>query len=348
MSGFAIIEGPYFRDILDQPRALRETVAGLTTDSAFADIADKLRGGAFDRVVLTGMGSSYFALHPLNHVLGQSGHTPVMVETSELIHYQAHLLTSRTLVVAVSQSGRSVEMVRLLESSRKRSTIVAVTNTAESPLATGSDAVVLTHAGIESTVSCKTYVATLVGLHWLASTLTGADLEATRRDLEALPSAFGHYLQGLRTHVESLAGRVKGISDIFMVGRGASLAAVGAGALTTKESTHVHAEGMSSAALRHGPWEMLSGKTFVVLFAGDPRTRELNLGMRRDLEQRGVPCAWVAQDAEEAECRLPNVFAPLLPVVEILPAQMMTLALAANANHEAGKFEHATKVTTVE
>jgi glucosamine--fructose-6-phosphate aminotransferase (isomerizing) len=345
---FSIIEGHYCRDILDQPGALRATVAALSVDTAMQAIAPNLRAGQFDRVVLTGMGSSYHALHPLNRTLGQVGHTSVMVETSELIHYHAHLLTPRTLVIAVSQSGRSAEIVRLFDCNRSQATIVGVTNHGDSPLATKSNAAIVTHAGEEFSVSCKTYVASLAALHWLASIFAAGDLNSTRLDLESVAPAVETYLRDWKMHVTKLAELLKGIEHLFLVGRGDSLAAVGTGALTVKESDHVHAEGMSSAAFRHGPFEMLSDATFVLVFAGDPKTRDLNFGLLRDVQGLGVRCAFVGEEAEQSELRLPAVAAPLRPIMEILPVQMVTLALAAQKNREAGKFVHATKVTTVE
>lgn len=348
MPELSIIEGQYCRDILDEPRALRETIAGLNANEAIETIAVKFREGEFDRVVLTGMGSSYFALHPLYLALVELGHTAIMVETSELIHYQTKLLAPRTLVVGVSQSGRSVEMIRLLECNKGQATIVGVTNYFDSPLGSESNAAIVTRAGAEFSVSCKTYVATLAALHWLGAIFAGTNLDDTRRELEAVAAAVEAYIRAWKTHVANLAERLRGVEHVFIVGRGSSLAAVGVGALTTKESTHIHAEGMSSAAFRHGPFEMANEKTFVLVFAGDSKTRELNLGLIRDLKEMGVRCAWIGEDATDAELRLPMTTPALRPILEILPVQMMTLALAALANREAGKFVRVTKVTTVE
>jgi glucosamine--fructose-6-phosphate aminotransferase (isomerizing) len=348
VAGFKIIEGPYCRDILDQPRALRETIATLAADSAMQRIVSKLRAGEFDRIVLTGMGSSYHGLHPLNLALCQFGYTSGMVETSELVHYQAQLLTKRTLVLAVSQSGRSVETVRLLETNRKVAAIVGVTNHRDSPLASASDALIVTRAGEEFSVSCKTYLTTLVALHWFASMVGGGELDTTRHELEAVAPAVEGYLSDWKTHVVKLAGRLKDMQHLFIVGRGSSLAAVGTGALIIKESDHVHAEGMSSAALRHGPFEMLDDKTVVLVFAGDVRTRELNSGLLRDLQKLGVRCGYIGEEAQDPELRLPAIAPMLQSIVEILPIQMITLALAANGQREAGRFVRATKVTTVE
>ena len=105
IADFSVIEGQYLRDILNQPQALNDTLAGLENSKALAHLAIRLNKGQFQKIVLTGMGSSFHALHPLNLELVEQGFTAVMVETSELIHYKAQLLDPKTLIVAVSQSN---------------------------------------------------------------------------------------------------------------------------------------------------------------------------------------------------------------------------------------------------
>jgi len=126
------------------------------------------------------------------------------------------------------------------------------------------------------------------------------------------------------------------------------LAAVGTGALIVKESAHFHAEGMSSAAFRHGPMEMLSDETFVVVFSGDHRTRKLNLRLLSDVRQEGGRAELVGETAALDCFRLPDHASSIRPILEMLPIQMITLALAARVGREPGKFERATKVTTTE
>jgi len=113
------------------------------------------------RIVLTGMGSSYHVLHPLMYTLIHCGLPAQMIETSELIHYAPALIEPHTLVIAVSQSGRSVEIIQLLERAHNKAPLISVTNSPDSPLATQSEATVLTYAGEEYTVSCKTYLTAL-------------------------------------------------------------------------------------------------------------------------------------------------------------------------------------------
>jgi glutamine---fructose-6-phosphate transaminase (isomerizing) len=344
----SVIEGEYLRDILDQPRALESTLAGLEQSKKLNDLAARLRRGKFKTVVLTGMGSSFHALHPLHLKLIDDGLTAIMVETSELVHYKSRLFDPKTLIVAVSQSGQSAEVVRLLEINAGKSAIIAITNTAGSPLASEANATILTQAGKEFSVSCKTYVTALMGLKWLEDLIGERDLRRTRQELKQAAPAVEAYLVEWRNHVQSLALLLKGIRHLFLVGRGSSLAAVGTGALIVKESDHFHAEGMSSAAFRHGPLEMLSEETFVLVFSGDNRTQDLNRRLLEDICEQQGRAELVSESSEFAACALPHVPRCIQPILEILPVQMITLALAAQAGREPGRFELATKVTTTE
>jgi len=348
LAEFSVIEGEYLRDVLDQPRALDDTLAGLQEPKKLRELAARLQKGEFKRVVLTGMGSSFHGLHPLRLELIDHGLTAIMVETSELVHYMRRLFDPKTLIVAVSQSGQSAEVVRLLEINGSTSPVIAITNTAGSPLATQADATILTQAGKEFSVSCKTYLTALMALHWLGDIFCERDLRHTCQELKQAAPAVESYLAHWKDHVQSLTQLLKGTRNLFLVGRGSSLAAVGAGALIVKEADHFHAEGMSSAAFRHGPFEMLSEETFVLVFSGDSRTRDLNQRLLEDVRERQGRAELVSEDAVFPACNLPAAPRPIQPMLEILPAQMITLALAAQAGREAGRFELATKVTRTE
>jgi glucosamine--fructose-6-phosphate aminotransferase (isomerizing) len=342
------VRGRYLDDLLDQPRALRATWGRLKEDAVFERIASACVRARFERVVLTGMGGSFFGFHPLSIELAERGWTPLMIETSELIHYYPQLLTASTLVIAVSQSGRSAETVRLLEMNRGKATIIGVTNDASSPLGTGAEFTVPIVAGEEFSVSCKTYVSTLLALRLIGAALCGVAIAPRLRDLEAAPDAVQGYLANWKSHAAELADSIGEARNVFLVGRGASLAAAQAGALIIKESDHVHAEGMSSAAFRHGPFEMLQRDVFVGVFAGDAKTRALNEQLFEDVRGTGVRAVLFAEGAKAESCRLPGAHPALSPIVEILPAQMMTLALAALKGREPGRFERVGKITAIE
>lgn len=332
-----IIEGAYLGDILDQPRALRSAAAGFKPAPGLDGIARRLAGGGFRRVVLTGMGSSLYALYPLSLRLNNDGYCCLHVETAELVHSLPRVLTPETLVIAVSQSGRSGEIVRLLGMLPDGAPLIGVTNDASSPLAERAGAVVLLNAGTESTVTCKTYVATLMALEWLCCALRGGEPAG----FDGAAAAVEGYLATWRERVEEFMRLLDGVTHVFVTGRGDSLAAAETGGLILKESAHAAAEGMSCPAFRHGPFEMLGPHVFVMVFEGDAPA--LNRRLADDIIAAGGRAMLFAEGEN-----LPRVARPLRPVVEILPVQMVSLALAALAGREAGKFERASKITSVE
>lgn len=346
LTEFSVLDGPYLRDILDQPRALQDTLNALEDGKALRNVASRLND--YKAVVLTGMGSSFHALHPLQVELIELGVPALMLETSELVHYHEHLFDRKTLIVVVSQSGQSAEVVRLLQVNARRSPLLAVTNTAGSPLAVEATAALVTRAGTEFSVSCKTYVTGLMALRWLSDIFYGRDLQRTRHNLAAACTAVQNYVAGWKEHVEELAQRLNGIRYLFLVGRGPSLAAAGMGGLIIKEAAHFHSEGMSCAAFRHGPWEMLSPATFVLIFAGAEKTRELNLRLLADVREQSGLAELVSEDSPCRPCTLPKGPECIRPILEALPVQMITLALAAQAGREPGSFERATKITTTQ
>lgn len=343
-----LVEGQYLYDILAQPRALADTVALLSDSKPLRSLVARIRNGRFRSVVLTGMGSSLQALHPLNNELIGLGLPAIMVETSELIHYEQRLFDPRTVFVAVSQSGRSAEIVRLLKVNRRQSPVIGVTNTGGSPLARNADAVVLTHAGTEASVSCKTYVTTLAALRWVGDLISDRELRDSSRDLRQASHAVESYLLHWRDHVGGLANSLDEVRNLFLVGRGNSLAAVGTGALIIKESTHRAAEGLSSAGFRHGPFEMVGPGTFVLVFGGDRKTIKLNQKLLGDIHAHRGKGEMVSHTSNFPPCALPAAPALIHPILEILPVQMMTLALAALTGREAGRFELASKITSRE
>jgi len=347
-STFQIIEGGYLRDILDQPHALAASLKQLEISPELATLAAPLRSGKIRRVLLTGMGASFHALHPLFLRLNTCAYTALAVETSELIHSLQSWFEPQTLVIAVSQSGQSAEVVRLIEENRGRAAIIAVTNVADSPLAHRANALILTKAGEESSVSCKTYLTVLMALHLLGAFLCGCDVSRTREELAQIIPAADSYLRGWRDHVFAMAKELEQIRHIFLLARGSSLAAAGEGALIIKESVRLYAEAMSGAAFRHGPLEMVSGETFAVLFAGAEATRGLQAKLREAIHDAGGKTAWISQDIGPGPWNVPFTPASVSPVLEILPVQMMTLAMAANAGIEAGRFGRIPKITTTE
>ncbi len=343
----SLIAGPYLADLLIQPDALREVCTGLARRTLADDVAGGLRSGRFRRVVLTGMGTSLHALYPLHLALSEQGHASFLHETSELLLGFGPLRARDTLLVAVSQSGESAEIVGLMNHAAAFGHVVAVTNNPASSLGRAAGTVLPIQAGPENTVSCKTYINTLGVLSWLAAALTGRDLAAATAELVAVVPLLRGYLDRTGDHVAALGERLSGVRSVFVTGRGVSLATAWTGGLILKESTRQPAEGMSCAAFRHGPFEMISDEILVLVLAGDARVDSLHRRLAAEIVHGGGRAVVIAAvDASAEVFRLPLVPPGLLPLVEILPVQMVSLALAARDGREAGRFERASKITT--
>lgn len=336
----------FLNDLLDQPSALQATLDDLSSTPPLTSLNRHLSDGRYRRVILTGMGSSYHGLYPLQLRLINRGLCAIRLETAELIHHAQELLDTHSLIVAVSQSGQSAEVVQLLQLTGGEVTVVGVTNTPGSTLAEKASVVLLTQAGTETSVSCKTYISGLAALTWLGDELTGERTQFS--SLAGVPQKVAEYWSGWQGYVGKLSQKLAGVQHLFLLGRGNSLAAACTGALIIKEAARFGAEGMNSAAFRHGPLELISPHTFALVYLGAGATSTLNAKMAQDILAAGGLAEKVGMGEGSPPFHLPICPHPALPILEILPAQMLSLALAEILGIEAGRFIHASKVTATE
>ena len=343
-----IVEGAYFSDLLAQPDTLRAVREGLADTHLAAPLLADWRAGRFARILLTGMGSSLHAAYPLHRAISGAGFVSHWIEAAELLQGFAPLYSPQTLLVAISQSGESAEIVSLAKRADDFGHLVGITNSERSSLGRAAGSRLPLNAGIESTVSCKTYVATLAVLRWLGAQLLHGDAHFALEELAQVERSVREYLSHWREYIRELLPLLEGIQDVFVTGRGDSLAAAGTGGLILKESTRRHAEGMSAAAFRHGPLEMAGGSVLVLIFEGDESVSPLHRRLANDILSGGGKAALIGpRTAGLNVFRLPDAPASVQPIVEILPVQMLSLALAARDGFEAGRFERASKVTDI-
>lgn len=332
---------PYLEDILDQPRALRDTADLLARTHLSESLLVRLRSAP---LILTGMGSSLWALLPLYQRLRALGLPCWWVETSELLASDGSHRRPDTVVIAASQSGASAEIVTFLADRAAGVEVVAITNTIGSPLDESSDTTVLVRAGAEAAVSTKTYVTTLLAAEWLGDQIVGTAMGSADGAIRAADD----YLASSRDRVAALRPLVDGVRAFFVVGRGASLGTTGTAALVFKESVQVPTEGLSGSAFRHGPLEMAPEAGIVTLaLEGADDTKALQHRLVADVHRIGGVAHLFGADATEPY-RLPRVATRWLPLVEILPMQLITVAIGENRGVHAGEFRHLSKVTTVE
>ncbi len=333
-------------DIRGQGGALRELAGHADEVGA---LVDELELGSFDRIVLSGMGGSHYAAYPAWLALVGRGLPAWWVDTAELLHDAAGLVGGRTLLWLTSQSGESAEIVELLRGLRasSRPTVVGLTNTPESTLAEAADHVVLLHAGDEQAVSTKTFVNTLGAFSLAVAT----DRTEAVGGLGRAAAALDDWAGSLDAAVERAAALLDGPAGVVIVGRGRSLAAARAGALTIKEAAKTHAEALGSGAFRHGPVELAGPGLAVIVLAGDARAADLNRALAADVAGYGSPVAWVGDGCPEG---VPALASPGVDsafgrqVAEIAALQACSVALAGLHGIEPGVFRFATKVTTVQ
>jgi glutamine---fructose-6-phosphate transaminase (isomerizing) len=343
---------PTLANIYEQPGSLRTLAPTLTQQiSRLQPIREQIQQGAFQRIIFTGMGGSLAVCHPAALHLMQAGLTALVLESSELLYSYDSILDSRTLLIAVSQSGESVEVIRLLEAHGHKLTTIGITNHPQSTLAQRSTACIELHAGPEHMVANKTYTTSMVALGAVARALSGTALDSypgvvlrAADTLEAMLPTWDEMAQALAEHLRPAR-------FIVYLGRAESRASVQAGALLTKETAKLPTEGMVAGQFRHGPIEVLvQGEAMaVVIFTGAASTQALNLTLAADLWAKGTTVVCIGAVPEGAlGFPVDSPDPAVTPLLEVVPVQLLAARLAQVHGIEPGHFFHGTKVTSTE
>ena len=333
---------PFETDIAAQPEALRafaqspvstELTAALTRD--------------YDRIVLSGMGSSHHAALPTWRQLVAAGLPVWWVDTGQLLDSPA-LITPRTLVMITSQSGASGEVAALIDRDRRTqaATLISITNDPTSPLGRAGDALLRLQSGDEATVSTKSYLNSLAAHQQILHVLTGApgpDAEHTAKVLEALRPP------------EVLADLATAFADtpdarLVFVGFGDHAATALYAGLITKEAAKIPAEGYVGGQFRHGPLELAGPGLTAVLFSGgdtDPARPSLRQ-LGTDLLRSGSTVLAVGDLALDGALEIPTPSPGLLDQLAhgAVVAQHLTVELATAKHITPGSFRFGSKITS--
>ncbi len=342
-------------EILAQPAAIRATVEDLLGPQRAQLERLSQMAEACDVVAFTGMGSSFYALPMATIPLNHAGIPSMALEASELLHYQLGLLHKRALLVVVSQSGESVEIVKLVAALEEwpeasRPLLASISSSGDNTLARASDVALVLRAGTERSVAIKTHTCTQAALVLLAAALSGDDLDEAAASVGAASEAMAALLQDWQTTLDPLFRRFEGATKPFLLGRGLSQVSTQAGALMLKESGHVAAEGMSVGAFRHGTMELAGPMLDVLIWTSDPRTASLNAGLASELAGYGARVALVgtAAAATSGVLHVPLPATELAPLVEVPVAQLWSRELALAQGRMPGRLDHLPKVIRVE
>ena len=297
------------------------------------------------------MGASYNAAYPAYLQLSGLPIPVMLVNAAELIHYMDGLIGTRTLLWANSQSGRSAELLHLIQRIEPTppACILASVNDETSPLAAAGDVCLPIHAGPEAAVSTKTYVNTLAINLLAAQQLAGREVEPLKGAMLTAADEIENYLSDWQARVNELDELLGDFETLILLGRGASMSAVWNGALTNKEAAKFSLEGMNAAEFRHGPLELAAPGFSALIFAGSLVTSALNRKLAVDIVEHGGHVIWLDSMIDP---ELPTFVFPVVdsvrPVTEILPMQLLTLVMAKRKGVEPGIFRFIGKITTTE
>lgn len=339
------------RNIRSQAQSLSAVLSHQRGEGApaLAEAASLLRKKR--RIVITGMGASLFASIPLQYALCSLGFEAEAVEAGELLHYRSGSFRDSVLVL-VSRSGESVEIVKLLELLKDSNSIIGVSNEPQSVLARDSD--ISLHIGslADEMVAIQTYTGSLLTLHLLAGSVAG-NCEAGADDAMRCLPAFASLIEDMMHRMSEWDDFLRAGSPVYLIARGPSGASAYEGALLFHEVAKSAAVSMPAASFRHGAVEVVDSHFRGLIFAGDGKTRELNAVLARDVVRFGgsvrvIGPACHSSDSSIQSLDLPPTPESLAPIFEIVPVQVAALRLAELRGIQLGSFRYAPQVTVDE
>jgi glucosamine--fructose-6-phosphate aminotransferase (isomerizing) len=318
------------QEIWSQPTVIRQLL-----DAEVPHIAQIIKQlPPFEYALIAARGSSdHAALYASYTWAGLAGYPIALAAPSLHTLYQTPARLAGALVVGISQSGQSPDILAVLEEGKKQGRpTLAITNDRSSPLATIADHVVELHAGPEQSVAAtKTYTAELTVLAAFAALWSGHPERLA--ELQSLPDRLEATLQGTAAIAPRIE-RYRYMDQCVVIGRGFNYATSYELALKLKELTYVMAISYSSADFRHGPIATIANGSPVILIMPSGQTYEDMLDLAHALQGLGAELLVIAESAQAlalAKTPLPIASAGpewLSPISAIIPGQVLALQLA--------------------
>lgn len=281
-------------EIHEQPDAIRAAVAAATGPAL--QIANALQGRQIDQIIIAARGTSDHAALYGQYLFQYLNAIPVTLATPSLFTvYHGALRVDHSLVIGISQSGESPDVIETLTSARQSGAYtIGITNVEGSPLALAADQALLCHAGPERSVAAtKTYTTTCAILATLAAALPGG--EGMRASLSRLPDLVSAALTVDET-IAQIATRYAYARHCITLGRGFQYSTAREAALKLEETCYVIATPFSTSDFRHGPAALIQSDVPVLLFAPPGRTADEAHELLRWLRERGADCIVVSGD----------------------------------------------------
>jgi glutamine---fructose-6-phosphate transaminase (isomerizing) len=335
----------FLQDIIRQPEEIREAIDHLIGGGrpqllAAADIIRKA-----DKVYLTGIGASWNAALAAGSLFHSGGRPVYLLDGSELLFAE---IPSGSVVIMLSRSGRSVEIVKLLAKVRAaKATVIGITNFEDGALAREADVPVLVPVRADWGISVNTY--TLLALAAAAVAVATVD---SFDDILAMKLSRGAATLAAQIPVwRQQLGQSLWLNSgacYYFLGRGASLASACETRLLWEEGAKSSATAMGTGTFRHGPQEITASDTRFAIWIDSERMREQDLTVARDLSALGASVMLIGHGLPTDAGNLIVEIPPMPPqwqfLIDIVPAQLAAEALARRTGVDCDTFRFASYV----
>ncbi|MFF1306449.1 glutamine--fructose-6-phosphate transaminase (isomerizing) [Streptomyces sp. NPDC058307] len=359
------------KEIAEQPKAVADTLLG-RIDAAGSLTLDEVRISdaelrEVDKVVIVACGTAFHAGMIAKYAIEHWTRIPCEVELASEFRYRDPILGPRSLVIAISQSGETMDTLMALRHAREQgSRVLAICNTNGSTIPRESDAVLYTHAGPEVAVaSTKAFLTQLVACYLVAlylgqvrGTKWGDEISAVVRDLSRISGEVERVLETMEP-VRALARSLADKDTVLFLGRHVGYPVALEGALKLKELAYMHAEGFAAGELKHGPIALIEEDLPVVVVVPSPRGRSVIhdkiVSNIQEIRARGARTIVIAEEGDEAVVpyadhliRIPATPTLLQPLVATVPLQVFACELATARGNEVDQPRNLAKSVTVE
>jgi glucosamine--fructose-6-phosphate aminotransferase (isomerizing) len=356
------------KEIFEQPKAVADTLIGRLTDNNQIELdelkmsADEVR--ALKKIVIIACGTAYHAGMIAKYAIEKWAKISVEVEIASEYRYRDPIIDGQTLVIAISQSGETMDTLMALRHAKAAGArVLAICNTNSSTIPRESDAVLYTHAGPEIAVaSTKAFLTQVVAVY-----LIGLHLAQVRKELsDAEVVDLYHELLELPAKIESILETVEPLraltrtfaqsTSVLFLGRNVGFPAALEGALKLKELAYMHAEGFAGGELKHGPIALIEEGTPVIAIvpAGhDHALDEKMLSNIQEVKARGARVIVIAEEGAEVTgaahvIRIPIAPALFQPVLATVPLQVFAYEMAIARGNDVDQPRNLAKSVTVE
>ena len=358
------------KEIQEQPSAIANTLRGhfidgrIVLDEQRMDLQE-LRD--VDKVFVVACGTAYHSGMVAKYAIEHWCRLPVEVELASEFRYRDPVLDRSTLVVAISQSGETMDTLEAVRHAKdQKARVLAICNTNGAQIPRESDAVLYTHAGPEIGVAAtKTFLAQivanfLVGLALAQARGTKYSDEVAREfaELEAMPAAVAQVLSTV-DQVRELGRELADAKVVLFLGRHVGFPVALEGALKLKELAYMHAEGFAAGELKHGAIALLEPGLPVVVVMPSPKGRAVLhaklLSNIQEIRARGAQAIVIAEEGDETVrpyashlLEVPAVPTLLQPLVSTVPLQILAAEIARQRGYDVDRPRNLAKSVTVE